>query len=435
VAVAFADSSIVVLALPQLYTAFDTSVVGVSFVITAYNLVVAAVGLTLVPLSRRIRPAALAIPGLALFLGASIGCSASDSLALLITFRSLQGVGAAALLAASLPLLAALSVSEERGIAIWTTAGTLGAAFGPALGGALTEAFDWRAIFVAQAPVAGLAILAAFDRRVRALPAGAGFARPRGLLAANLGLVFVFAALVGALFLAVLLMVTVWELSPIAGAGVVTCLPAAALLARPLGSRLPRRLDVVGGAVLLALGLVCLALLPAASPAYAGAALALCGVGLGLALPPLTGASVARGPALGWSSTLSITARHAGLVLALVLVAPLLGHELEQGGERATLNATAVVLDAPIPLTKKVPIALDLRDAFETTPNGEVPDLATPFDRHGAGSDEAVRAVRDDLLETIRAALTRSFRTSFALAALLGLLAVIPALLRRRVGA
>ena len=41
VAVAFADSSIVVLALPSLYSALDTSVVGVSWVITSYNLVVA----------------------------------------------------------------------------------------------------------------------------------------------------------------------------------------------------------------------------------------------------------------------------------------------------------------------------------------------------------------------------------------------------------
>jgi hypothetical protein len=183
---------------------------------------------------------------------------------------------------------------------------------------------------------------------------------------------------------------------------------------------------------LLALGLTALALLPASSPAYATPALALCGAGLGLALPTLTRASVARGPALAWSSTLSVAARHAGLVLALVLVAPLLGYELDRGGDRATVNATAVILDAPLPLTKKVPIALSLRDAFEQTPNGEIPDLATPFEKHGAGSDEQVAAVRDDLLDTIRAALTRSFRTSFGLAALLGLLAAVPWLLRRR---
>jgi hypothetical protein len=50
VAVAFADSSIVVLALPQLYVRFDTSVVGASFVITSHNLVVALLGLALLGL-------------------------------------------------------------------------------------------------------------------------------------------------------------------------------------------------------------------------------------------------------------------------------------------------------------------------------------------------------------------------------------------------
>ena len=54
VAVAFADSSIVVLALPAVYGAFDTSIVGVSWVITAYNLVVAVVAFALVPLVGRV---------------------------------------------------------------------------------------------------------------------------------------------------------------------------------------------------------------------------------------------------------------------------------------------------------------------------------------------------------------------------------------------
>ena len=54
VAIAFADSSIVVLALPQLYGAFNTSIVGVSWVITSYNLVVAVGAFALLPLVRRI---------------------------------------------------------------------------------------------------------------------------------------------------------------------------------------------------------------------------------------------------------------------------------------------------------------------------------------------------------------------------------------------
>ncbi len=54
VAVAFADSSIVVLALPELYSEFHTSLTGVSFVITSYNLVVFVGAFVLVPFTRRL---------------------------------------------------------------------------------------------------------------------------------------------------------------------------------------------------------------------------------------------------------------------------------------------------------------------------------------------------------------------------------------------
>jgi hypothetical protein len=226
----------------------------------------------------------------------------------------------------------------------------------------------------------------------------------------------------------VLLVVTVWDFGPLAGAGVVSALPAAALVVRRLAPHLPGRLDVSGGSVLLALGLVALALLPAASAAYAVPALALCGAGLGLVLPVLTRGSVSAESGLAWTGTLSIATRHAGLVLGLVLIAPLLAFELDRGGERATLNATGVIIDAQLPLTKKIPIALDLRDEFERTPDGEIPDLAGPFEENGAGDEDEVASARDELLDAIRAALTRSFRSSFGLSALLALVALVPVL-------
>jgi len=75
VAVAFADSSIVVLALPDLYGAFNTSIVGVSWVITSYNLVVAIVAAVIAGLSQHLDVRRWAQIGLALFTAASIGWS------------------------------------------------------------------------------------------------------------------------------------------------------------------------------------------------------------------------------------------------------------------------------------------------------------------------------------------------------------------------
>jgi hypothetical protein len=254
---------------------------------------------------------------------------------------------------------------------------------------------------------------------------------PRGPLVANGALLFLFGAVVGALFLAVLLIVTVWQFSPIVGALVVSALPLAGIAVRPLSRILPLVHAAVAGAVLLALGLLALALLPASSAAYAVPALALCGAGFGLAVPPLTGASVVETD-LGRSATLSVAARHLGLVLGLAAIAPLLAGTVEAASERATLSATASILDARLSFTKKIPIALELRDEFDTAQDGEIPDLSEPFERAGARDDAAVRAARDDLLDAVRAPLTRSFRSGFALAALFAALAVVPPLVLRR---
>jgi MFS family permease len=423
IAVAFADSSIVVLALPELFIELQTTIPKVSWVITAYNLAVVVGAFALLPFIRRVRPAWLALAGLVLFLAASVACAVSNSLETLVAGRVVQGIGAALLLGVSLPLLVVLSGDRRRAITLWVVAGTLGTAVGPALGGVLTEAFDWRAIFAVQAPLAAAAIVAALHPTARSLapPAEDGKA-PLGSAAA---LVFTYAALVGALFLAVLLVVVVWDYGPLAGAGIVSALPVAALCARPLSARLSGLADVVGGSALLAAGLAALALLPASDPAYAVPALALAGVGLGLALPPLTRASLARTGDLTRSGATSVGVRHVGLVVGLICVAPLLASELDEAEETATLNATAVILDADLSLTTKIPITLDLYREFQRVPEGEIPDLSRPFEENGAAGNEDVAAARDSLLESVQAVLTRAFRSSFVLSAFFAVLAGI----------
>jgi hypothetical protein len=92
----------------------------------------------------------------------------------------------------------------------------------------------------------------------------------------------------------------------------------------------------------------------------------------------------------------------------------------------------ASILDARIPVTTKVPLALDLRDVIEDTPRGRVPDLAQPFEERGAAEDPALRATQTQLQSALAEPLTRGFRPSFVVSALLGALAVIPALVVAR---
>jgi MFS family permease len=428
VAVAFADSSIVVLALPDLYSRFATSIVGVSWVITSYNVVLAGCAFALIPAIRRVDTGKLTRAGLLLFCVGSVGAAASWSLPALIVFRCLQGAGAAMLLAGALALLSVLCGSRGRGLAVWIAAGTFGAALGPALGGVLTQLFDWRAIFVFQAPIALLALIAATESHSHPHADAGGSRR----VAANLALGLLFGALVGALFLAVLLLISAWGLSPIAGAAVLSTLPVAALGAHRLRGELSARASAAAGATLLAAGLAALALLPGTSPVFVVAALALCGAGMGLAVPVLTERAVTPAAGLVHDGTVTIGVRHAGLVLALVLIAPLLSSDLQRGAHNALLGGTKVLLDANISIRQEVPIVLGLRTALERAPRGIVPDLAQPFNAQGAATNAGLRRVRDSLVGAVRDALTRSFRRALALCALLAALALGPILLARR---
>ena len=336
------------------------------------------------------------------------------------------------LLAGALPVLGALAGSVTRGAAIWTLAGTFGIALGPALGGVLTQVFDWRAIFAAQAPVAALGLIAAV-----AAPRGAALEEGwRSSLArtwpANACLGLLFGALVGVLFLSVLLLITVWGYSPIAGAAIVSVLPAATLASRPLGRRLGRISAICGGAALVTVGLVALALLPSPSAPLAAGALAFCGVGIGLAVPTLSSAALDPAAGLARSGTFTVGVRHLGLVLALASIAPLLASELPDAGRQAKLKATSILLDAPIGLSTKVPVALDLAGEFERAQAGEVPDPAKPFNDHGAGTDPKIAATRDTLVGIIEETITRGFRPAFLLSAALAALALAVAFLARR---
>ena len=68
--------------------------------------------------------------------------------------------------------------------------------------------------------------------------------------------------------------------------------------------------------------------------------------------------------------------REALAGIGLIAVAPLLSGQLDQAEDTAIMNGTAVVLDADLPLTSKIPIALDIYREFQKVPDGELPDCA-----------------------------------------------------------
>ena len=368
VTVAFADSSIVVLALPDLLRQFDVSIAGVSWVVTAFNLSLAVVALAYSRARLVSVPAARATQlGALVFLAASLGCAVCSSVWLLVGLRVLQGAGAALLLVGALPLIRSLASSPQRGTALWAGAGVLGAALGPALGGALTDVFSWRAIFFAQVPIAALALVAALGGVVRsAEPAPVERKPGQRRHAAGLALGLASAALVGLLFLAVVELIDVWRLTPLTAAVVVSVLPIATFLARPLVGRVGSAATT--GAILLAAGLAGMGFLPARNVLWVIAALAIAGVGLGLLLPGLTQRVLTdAGPSTAGAAH-TVWIRHAGLVAGILLLTPLLTTDLSSAAQSAKLRGISIAVDAPVSVGAKARLALDVAPVLAQSP-------------------------------------------------------------------
>ncbi|NGO43845.1 MFS transporter [Streptomyces ureilyticus] len=130
------------------------------------------------------------LAGLAVFALASGAVIWIDDVNLVIGLRGLAGVGAALVMPMTLSIITNIFPPEERGraVGIWS-----GVSFGSALlavllAGGLLEAFSWRSVFVANAVLAGLALLAAAVLAPTSRSAGATPLDTGGALLSVLGI-------------------------------------------------------------------------------------------------------------------------------------------------------------------------------------------------------------------------------------------------------
>jgi len=426
VGLALADSSVVTLALPEILGQFGVSVTTVSWVLTSFNLALALFAVPAAYVARR-RPRVAFTSGAIVFAVSSLACGLAPSFEVLVAARSVQGVGAALVVTAALDLLSATTGSDARAARIWVAAGVLGASLGPAFGGILTQALGWESIFLVQVPLVLVPLVALRDVVSRPLPAPAG--RPH--LTANLALLLLSGGLVAALFLLVLLLVSGWGMRPAAAGVVVTVMPLAALGAGRLAPRVgSRAMRIAAGVVLLAGGLVGFALLPRAGWAWTILPQLLVGAGIGLALVALTERAVAgRAQQVvhgGWT----LAARHAGVVVGLLLLAPVLTTALDRNVDVAVRAGAAVVLDSGIPPLDKLRVAQDVLDEVDRAEDaGELPDVAAAFEQRPS-SDE-YGALLSALQDQLHRAVTDAFSGPFLLAAVIALAALVPVSLGR----
>ena len=438
VGVVLADSSIVVLALPDIYRELNTSVFAVTWVLVSFNLVMALAAVPAAHVARRVGPGRAAAVGLAIFAGAGLACGLSEHLSTLIIARSIQALGGALAVTASLELLPVAVGSEKRATAVWATAGATGAALGPAVGGILTELVSWQSIFLIQVPIAlaaAVPILTVARHEMSTRVIERELTRTgRPHVMANLALAMISASIAAALFLLVLLLIEGWRLSPIGAAIVVSAMPVAAVL----GSRLSgwvedERARAAAGALLVAGGLGALALLPKATVVLTLPPQVLVGVGLSLVLSALTETALSgRAPQAihgGWT----ISARHAGVVIGLLALTPVFTHDIAVQQKDAINAGTSVILDSPIRPTVKLGLAEKISEHLELE-DGKVPNLGHVFDPLPEDEPERSEVVelRSELQDQLDRGATHAFSPSFGIAALIGLLSLIPIGLARR---
>ncbi len=152
------DVTVVNVALPAMRGDLGASFAEMQWVIDAYALTLAATLLSAGTLADRLGRRAVFAWGLVAFTACSALCAAATSPLFLDLARAAQGVGAAAMFAASLALLANEFQDAERGFALGVWGGVTGAALaiGPLVGGILTDQLDWRWIFIVNLPIGAL---------------------------------------------------------------------------------------------------------------------------------------------------------------------------------------------------------------------------------------------------------------------------------------
>jgi EmrB/QacA subfamily drug resistance transporter len=150
------DNTVVNVALPAIQNELHFSSAGLSWVVDAYLITFGGFLLLAGRLGDLLGRKKVLLGGLVLFTTASLLCGVSASPGLLVAGRLIQGVGAAAVSATCLGLIATLFPSpDERGRAMSTYSfvAISGGSIGLLLGGIVVEAFSWHWIFFINLPI------------------------------------------------------------------------------------------------------------------------------------------------------------------------------------------------------------------------------------------------------------------------------------------
>ena len=149
------DSSIVNVALPDMSGTLGATIEQITWVITAYILANVIIMPIIAMLSARYGRKNMYMASVVAFTLASMACGAVRTLPLIIVFRVIQGLGGGVLITVSQAILRESFPTEEQGLAmgVYGMGVVLAPAFGPTLGGWLTDTYSWPWIFYINVPI------------------------------------------------------------------------------------------------------------------------------------------------------------------------------------------------------------------------------------------------------------------------------------------
>ncbi len=157
------DNTVVNVALPSIRKDLGIGISELEWVVNAYALTFGVLLLTGGKLADLIGRRRIFVIGLVIFTASSLACGLANGAEVLIAARTVQGIGAALMNPATLSIITATFPPRQRGtaIGIWAGVSALALAFGPLVGGVITEKIDWSWIFFINIPIGIIGVAAA----------------------------------------------------------------------------------------------------------------------------------------------------------------------------------------------------------------------------------------------------------------------------------
>lgn len=143
-------------AIPSMATALSADAVSVSLLPTVFLLSNVALMLPFAKLADNFGRKRIYLTGIAITACASLAAYFAHSIETILLLRFIQGAGSAMTFGTSLAIITSVFPASERGLPLGlnTAAIYIGLTVAPALGGAVTDIFGWRAVFLLPLPLA-----------------------------------------------------------------------------------------------------------------------------------------------------------------------------------------------------------------------------------------------------------------------------------------